>query len=83
MANLRVTVCELDCEISAFEEGWSRLVAHARERSSEIVLLPEMAFAPWATKILRRFKRAPPVSGFRSAPSSGRWNTLVFTEKPA
>ena len=47
MATLRVTVCELDCESSALEEGWARLVAHARERSTEFVLLPEMAFSPW------------------------------------
>jgi N-carbamoylputrescine amidase len=48
MATLRVTVCELDCEsASAFDRGWSRLVAHVKERSSELVLLPEMAFAPW------------------------------------
>jgi N-carbamoylputrescine amidase len=47
MVALRITVCELDCESSAFDEEWSRLVQHVRERSSEVVLLPEMPFSPW------------------------------------
>ena len=47
MATLRVTVCELECESSALERGWSGLVAHVREHASELVLLPEMPFFPW------------------------------------
>ena len=47
MTVLRVTVCELECETDAFDNEWSRLAAHVRERSSQLVLLPEMPFAPW------------------------------------
>jgi N-carbamoylputrescine amidase len=47
MATLRVTVCELSCETSAFEDEWAELVTHVRERSSQLVLLPEMAFSAW------------------------------------
>jgi N-carbamoylputrescine amidase len=44
---MRVTVCELAGEPGALEEGWEALVDHAREASSDLVLLPEMPFAPW------------------------------------
>jgi hypothetical protein len=47
MTILRVTVCELRCDDSAFETDWSRLVSHVKERSSALVLLPEMPFARW------------------------------------
>jgi N-carbamoylputrescine amidase len=47
MTTLRITVCELDCESSALEEAWSRLLSHVKERSSELVLLPEMPFYRW------------------------------------
>lgn len=45
--NLRVTVCELNTEADLFDADWERLVAHTRAEKSELILLPEMPFAPW------------------------------------
>ena len=45
---MRVTVCELtSASPDALGRDWERLVAHARARASELVLLPEMPFHPW------------------------------------
>jgi N-carbamoylputrescine amidase len=44
---MRVTVCELRDEPAAFAEDWRRLVAHVARERSDLVILPEMAFAPW------------------------------------
>jgi N-carbamoylputrescine amidase len=44
---MKVTVCQLHDEVEDFERDWDALVAHARREASELVLLPEMPFAPW------------------------------------
>jgi N-carbamoylputrescine amidase len=44
---MRVTVCELPDRPEAFEEAWGGLAAHVRAERSELVLLPELPFAPW------------------------------------
>lgn len=44
---LRLTVCELNTEADLLEADWQRLTAHTRVEQSELVLLPEMPFAPW------------------------------------
>lgn len=44
---MRVTVCELNDERPRFEEDWNRLVAHARDNASELVVLNEMPFSTW------------------------------------
>lgn len=44
---MRVTVCELRTAPGALEQDWAGLVAHVAEESSELVVLPEMGFAPW------------------------------------
>jgi N-carbamoylputrescine amidase len=44
---MKVTVCELPNEPCALEDAWEGLCAHARERASEFVLLPEMPFYRW------------------------------------
>jgi len=44
---LRVTVCELSDDRAQFVEDWERLVVHVRTEGSELVVLPEMPFAPW------------------------------------
>ncbi len=44
---MRVTVCELPDRPDAFADAWRGLVRHAREEASEVVVLPEMPFAPW------------------------------------
>jgi N-carbamoylputrescine amidase len=51
---MRVTVCQLPDDPGPFERGWERLVAHAREARSELVVLPEMPFHPWFAAV-RRF----------------------------
>lgn len=44
---MRVTVCQLPDDRIAFDEQWSALCAHARERQADLVILPEMPFAQW------------------------------------
>ena len=45
---MRVTVCELRTSPGALEQDWDGLVAHVAEQSSDLVVLPEMGFAPWS-----------------------------------
>lgn len=47
---MRLTVCELKHERAGLREEWDRLVGHARENGSDLVLLPEMIFCPWFAK---------------------------------
>lgn len=49
---MRVTVCELPYEGDALDAAWARLRAHVAAEASELVLLPELAFAPpvWLTE---------------------------------
>lgn len=42
---MKVTVCELDAR--QLEQEWSALKTHVRENQSDVLLLPEMPFAPW------------------------------------
>ncbi len=44
---MRVTVCELRTSSGALEQDWDGLVAHVAEQRSDLVVLPEMGFAPW------------------------------------
>jgi N-carbamoylputrescine amidase len=44
---MRVTVCELRDDRKEFEADWAALVAHTRGAQSQLVLIPEMPFAPW------------------------------------
>ena len=43
----RVTVCELRTAAGALEEDWAGLVAHVEAERSDLVVLPELGFAPW------------------------------------
>jgi N-carbamoylputrescine amidase len=44
---MKVTVCQMRDGIQDFERDFFELVEHAKEERSELVLLPEMPFAPW------------------------------------
>lgn len=44
---MRLTVCELPEDRSAFERAWNDLVDHAAAEESDLVLLPEMPFSQW------------------------------------
>lgn len=47
-ADVRCTVCELpDPQSGRLAGAWARLVEHVRDRSTDVVLLPEMPFHPW------------------------------------
>jgi N-carbamoylputrescine amidase len=50
--SFRVTVCELPSDPHAIADVWPDLVEHCRAEASDVLLLPEMPFAPWlpATK---------------------------------
>jgi N-carbamoylputrescine amidase len=47
MRPLHVTVCELPDDRAQFQNAWAALVDHVRTSASQLVLLPEMPFAPW------------------------------------
>jgi predicted amidohydrolase len=40
-------VCEVRTAPGALEEDWAGLVAHVRSEGSDLVVLPELGFAPW------------------------------------
>lgn len=44
---MRVTVCELRAAAGALEDDWTGLTAHVESERSELVVLPELGFAPW------------------------------------
>jgi N-carbamoylputrescine amidase len=44
---MRITVCELPDERSAFLPAWDALINHVRREASELLLLPEIPFCPW------------------------------------
>jgi N-carbamoylputrescine amidase len=44
---IKATVCELRNSPEGFADDWERLVGHVKDARSDLVLLPEMAFAPW------------------------------------
>lgn len=44
---MKVTVCQLHDQPALFEKDWQGLVDHVRANDSDLVLLPEMPFAPW------------------------------------
>lgn len=45
---MRVTICELPDERSAFDGAWNRLVSHVLASRSQVVLLPEIAPDQWS-----------------------------------
>ncbi len=44
---MRVTVCELRTSPDGLASDWAGLVAHVHALESELVVLPELGFAPW------------------------------------
>ena len=44
---MRVTVCELRTSPDALQVDWAGLVAHVAAEDSDLVVLPELGFAPW------------------------------------
>lgn len=44
---MRVTVCELHNDSAEFNHDWHALIGHVAAEQSDLVLLPEMPFAPW------------------------------------
>jgi N-carbamoylputrescine amidase len=44
---MKVTLTQLSDSSDQFSLDWERLAAHVRQARSELVLLPEMPFAPW------------------------------------
>lgn len=44
---MKVTVCQLNDQPQQFEKDWDQLVEHVQTVHSDLVLLPEMPFAPW------------------------------------
>ena len=45
--SINVTVCQMHNDRTSFTQDWEQLVAHVRQHNSQLVLLPEMPFAPW------------------------------------
>lgn len=44
---MKITVCAMPDDREEFAKEWERLAAHIRSKSSDVVLLPEMAFSQW------------------------------------
>jgi N-carbamoylputrescine amidase len=44
---MKITVCELPNDFTAFDNAWYQLAEHVSKHESEVVLLPEMPFSPW------------------------------------
>jgi len=44
---MKITVCELNDDPMAFAVDWEALAAHVKAEGSQLVVLPEMPFAPW------------------------------------
>ncbi|HWH27936.1 MAG TPA: carbon-nitrogen hydrolase family protein [Mycobacteriales bacterium] len=44
---MRATVCQLRTSAGALEQDWTELVAHVEAERSDLVVLPELGFAPW------------------------------------
>lgn len=47
MEPLKITVCELDNDHSPLEEQWPYLMKYIQRTQGDLLLLPEMIFAPW------------------------------------
>jgi N-carbamoylputrescine amidase len=60
---VRVTVCQLRTAPGALEDDWAGLVEHVRAERADLVVLPELGFAPW-------FAAEPPVD-------DGPWTASV------
>jgi N-carbamoylputrescine amidase len=77
---LNVTVCELTNDPRRLEEsGWPALVAHVRNAASDLVLLPEMPFAPWLAAKLP----ADPGAWRNAVQSHERWLPRLAELAPA
>lgn len=44
---MRITVCELPDDPTAFVPAWDALMTHVQSEASELLLLPEIPFCPW------------------------------------
>ena len=44
---MKLTVTELNNDPELLTFDWDKLVSHVRKEGSNLVLLPEMIFAPW------------------------------------
>jgi N-carbamoylputrescine amidase len=55
LVTLRVTVCELSNDPDELERDWAGLISHVKSMSSDLVVLPEMVFAPWFA-VARQFE---------------------------
>ncbi len=44
---MRATVCQLRTRSGGLQDDWAGLIAHVRAERSDLVVLPEMCFAPW------------------------------------
>ena len=58
---MKVTVCQLRNDPAELHSDWQQLVAHVRQHRSELVLLPEMTFSPWALMLILAIPTPRPV----------------------
>jgi N-carbamoylputrescine amidase len=66
---MKVTMCELRNDLDTLKQDWQSLVAHVQSESSELVLLPEMAFHPW----LAGNRQVGPVAWQASVEAHDQW----------
>jgi N-carbamoylputrescine amidase len=66
---VRLTVCELPADQSALAVAWEALAGHCRDRSTDLLLLPEMPFSRW----LAESKDVDPAAWDEAAASHAEW----------
>ena len=76
---IKATVCELRNAPEDFAGDWERLVAHIKAERSALVVLPEMAFAPWFA-VTRRFD---PLVWFTAMTAHNSWMQMLAEVAPA
>jgi N-carbamoylputrescine amidase len=75
----RLTVCQLHDDPQGFERDWTALVRHVQSEKSDLVLLPEVPFAPWIFTT-RNFSEAAWNAASRA---HDFWQTRLNELKPA
>lgn len=76
---MKVTVCELDDDPERFAHEWTQLVAHVKNESSRLVLLPEMPFYPF----FPMQKTFSPLTWHEAITAHNRWQERLTELAPA
>jgi len=76
---MRLTVCEMPNDATAFADAWDRLVEYVGDQKSDLVLLPEMPFYRW----LSQTNGVDPAEWRQSVRTHDEWITRLEELAPA